>query len=165
MQRDEWTFDGSVEITVNLFSLHAFYTMLGQDVTEVKWLRGEQKQIAQYFQNGSKQSYDLWQEKCGVGLYTFALLIKHFGWQALYTFLDSYEDKTYDSNEDWAHPTNNQEKIDQWVIRYSKIIGYNIKNYFTMFGLPVSTNINQKLAGLESLSINPDPKNFFTDLN
>ena len=157
MQRDEWTFDGSVEITVNLFSMHTFYTMLGQNVTEIEWLRGQEQQITEYFD--STQSYDLWKKRCGVGLYTFALLIKHFGWEALYTFLKNYEDDIVNGAS--TLPKDNQEKIDQWVIRYSNIINYNIKNYFSMFGLPVSDNIDEQLLGFESLSIDPNPQDFF----
>lgn len=64
----------------------------------------------------------------------------------MYQFMRDYE-------RDIQHGTNmphdNQDKIDQWVLRYSKIISRNIKPQFQMFGLPVSDKYDTELRELE----------------
>ena len=38
LQRDQWTFEGSVEVTVNLFSMHACEFVIGNKIIHQKWL-------------------------------------------------------------------------------------------------------------------------------
>ncbi len=58
MQRNEWTFDGSVEVTVNLFSMHACEFVVGNKIIKQKWLRDQIREFEKYF---SKQpTYEDW---------------------------------------------------------------------------------------------------------
>ena len=145
MQRGEWTFDGSTEVTVNIFSLHVFHDLLNREVNQVAWLLGAKSAMERYFSNDNP-TYTDWQNDVGVALATFAQLIKHFGWESMYQFMSQYENDIKINNN---IPKNNQEKIDQWVIRYSKIVGKNIKEQFKMFGLPVSQNVDDQIINLE----------------
>lgn len=157
MQRDEWTFDGSVEVTVNFFTLHAYHLLIGKDINQVYWLRDQKNAIKEFLKRGPA-TYDDWKSDYGIGLYTFGLLFKHFGWQSIRKFLSEYEN---DLNSNRNLPCNNQEKLDQWVLRYSKIVGYNIGPYFERFGLPVSRGIHKKLAHMNPLTIDIQPEEFF----
>ena len=96
-----------------------------------------------------------------MALMAFAQLIKHFGWDSMKTFMKNYE---HDITNKVNLPQNNQDKIDQWVIRYSEIVSQNIRPQFEMFGLPVSKNVDDKLAGLELWcpSEEKDPSKFFS---
>ena len=100
----------------------------------------------------------------GMALMTFAQLIKHFGWNSMQTFMKNYE---IDIESGKNLPKNNQEKIDQWVIRYSKIVSRNIKPQFEMFGLPVSDKVDQILIGLKNWcpKEEQDPNMFFLSLD
>ncbi len=101
---------------------------------------------------------------CGVALGTFIQLVRHFGWNSMYKILADYEQ---DIKNNINLPQNNQEKIDQSVIRYSKIASRNIKPQFEMFGLPVSADVDLLVENLEPfLPIEEkDPKIFFKELN
>lgn len=162
MQRGEWTFDGSGEVTVNIFSMHANSFVLGQqDVVSQEWPKNVASDFPKYFQK--TPTYEDWKQNCGMALMTFVQLIKHFGWKAMHKFMKDYE-HDIESNRS-VLPKNNQEKIDQWVIRYSKIVGRNIKPQFVMFGLPVSESVDAHLKGLRLWCPveEKDPKVFFSN--
>lgn len=159
MQRSKWTFDGSGEVTVNIFSMHAFEMLLGQKVTEQRWPRDCMEDFPKYF---SKQpTFEDWKDNFGMALMTFAQLIKHFGWQPMYKFMSDYEN---DLKTKSNLPKKEQDKIDQWVIRYSKIVGKNLKPHFEMWGLPVSDDVEDELDDLEPWckENEKDPAQFFS---
>jgi len=161
MQRDQWTFDGAVEVTVNFFSMHVYHHLFEQKLHDIRWLRQNIKEISEYLDSINKAniSYKKWQTKYGVGLYTFALLIKRFGWASMYKFLRDYEEDINNNHE--SLPVTNTDKIDQWVIRYSNIVGYNLKKHFEKFGLPVSDQVDKKIKHLRAVHIDTDPEKFF----
>jgi hypothetical protein len=61
----------------------------------------------------------------------------------MYCFMSEYENDR--KNEKNNLPKTNQDKIDQWVIRFSKIIGRNIKPQFKLWGLPVSDSVDAQV--------------------
>ncbi len=115
-----------------------------------------------YFEK--KPTYEDWKNNCHMGIMTFAQLIKHFGWEPMYKFLSDYENDI-DNRIKSKLPKNNQEKIDQWVLRYSRIIEHNIKPQFEMWGLPVSESVDEELKDLPKWCPNdeiyPNPENFY----
>lgn len=159
LQRDEWTFEGCTEVTVNIFSTHATEFVVGKNIIDQSWPRDRISTFPTYF--SKKPSYEDWKNDCGMALMTFVQLIKHFGWQAMHKFMKEYE-------QDIKHnpgklPKSNQDKIDQWVLRYSKIVSRNIKPQFEMFGLPVSDCVDKELSNLKKWhpEKEKDPKIFF----
>jgi len=62
-------------------------------------------------------------------------------------------------------PGGNEAKLDQWVLRYSRICGYNVRPHFMKFGLPVSESVSVELAELEPLSLETDINLFFLSEN
>jgi hypothetical protein len=162
MQRDEWTFDGSVEVTVNIFSMHAFEFVVGKKIIEQTWPRNHMRDFKKYF--SKKPTYESWKSSYGMALMTFAQLIRHFGWESMHKFMHEYEE---DIKNDRDLPESNQEKLDQWVVRYSRIVGRNIRPQFEMFGLPVTgINVDEDLEGFELWSVEDekDAKVFFAPL-
>jgi hypothetical protein len=162
MQRPEWTFQGSSEVTVNIFSMHAFQKVNGVDITDQEWPRDKANGFASFF--ARKPTYESWKSKPGMALMTFFQLIKHFGWPKMNQFMSEYEqDRITKTNM----PSSNQDKIDQWVIRYSKIVSRNIKPQFEMFGLPVSSKVDKVLKDLEPWcpTEEKDPNLFFKKLD
>jgi len=135
--------------------MHAFHLLVGKKVPNQKWLLDQRASFKKFF---SKQpTYHDWQNDYGMALATFAQLIKHFGWQPMYKFMKEYEADIRNQND---LPHSNQEKIDQWVLRYSRILKRNIKPQFQMFGLPVSERCDHELALYQSWIVegekNPD---------
>ena len=161
MQRHEWTFEGSGEVTVNLFSMHAaMHTSGGTPVHKQRWLLDQAREFEKFF--ADQPTHERWQNNYGMALVTFASLIKHFGWSAMKTFLKNYED---DRNSKNQLPKTNQDKIDQWVIRYSRIVQRNIKPHFQMFGLPVSSRVDEHVAHLAAWCVEAEKSAdvFFSD--
>lgn len=161
MQRNQWTFDGTEEVTVNIFSLHATFKVIGQDILDQKWPRGQMSRFKHFF--SKELSFEDFKNSCEMALMLFVLLIKYFGWDSMYTFMKNYEvDIAFRNNL----PKSEQDKIDQWVLRYSQIVSRNIKPHFEMFGVPVSKEVDDKLAGLEIWCVpeEKDPEMFFKKL-
>ncbi len=162
MKREEWTFDGSGDVIANLFTMHSFYDMLGKEVNELDWLHDKRDQITEYFTR-SDHSYEDWRANSNaIGLYMFALLIKSFGWESIYRFMEEYEE---DIRSGYEVSGGNGGKLDQWVLRYSRICGYNVRPHFLKFGLPVSERVSVELAELEPLSLETDTGLFFLSEN
>jgi hypothetical protein len=162
MQRGEWTFDGAGEVTVNIFSIHANEHVVGQPMNKLGWLRNQKSEFEKFF--AKQPTYQDWQGNYGMALVTFAQLIRHFGWRSMYEFMREYEE---DIKARRSLPYTNQDKIDQWVVRYSRIVGRNIRPHFEMFGLPVTAGqVDEKLAGLEMWSVEAekDPELFLAPL-
>jgi hypothetical protein len=151
LQRDEWTFDGCDEVTVNIFSLHANEFVVGIKMMDTEFLSGAHRRdrFNKYF--SKPPTYEDWRKDCYMGLVMFAQLIKHFGWQSMRTFMGEYE-VDINANDEDKLPKGNQEKIDQWVLRYSKIVNRNIKPQFEMFGLPVSEHVDDEIGNLDYFS-------------
>jgi hypothetical protein len=144
MQRGEWTFEGCGEVTVNIFSLHAMEKIVGLKICETEFVMDRRKKFAAYF--SKKPTYDDWKNDCGMALMTFAQLLRHFGWEPMYEFMKVYENDIKNNKD--SLPKTNQDKIDQWVIRYSKLIGFNIKPQFEFWGLPVTYKVDEFVGSL-----------------
>ncbi len=97
-----------------------------------------------------------------MALMTFAQLIKHFGWDSMRQFMKEYEK---DIERHTNLPQSNQDKIDQWVIRYSKIVSRNIKPQFKMFGLPVSDYVDEHVSEFDPWlpEVEKNPELFFSE--
>lgn len=125
--------------------MHAMLYLSGQAILETEFVRDRKREFKDYFDQNP--SYERWKSNCCLALMTFAQLIKHFGWEPMYRFMSDYE---YDMKHNrGALPKSNQDKIDQWIIRYSKIINRNIKPQFELWGLPVSENVDAYVNGLD----------------
>jgi hypothetical protein len=159
MQRSEWTFDGCGEVTVNLFSMHAMEKIVGLAITKQEFVMDRKREFSKYF--SKIPSYDDWKANCCMALMTFAQLIRHFGWEPMYRFMSEYENDMKNSKE--CLPKSNQDKIDQWVTRYSNIIERNIKPQFQLWGLPVSDSVDDHVSQFEAFkpSNETDPNVFF----
>jgi hypothetical protein len=143
MQRDEWTFDGSVEVTVNIFSMHAFEFVVEKPILRQRWPLGQVQELRRHFKDGKIPTYKEWSNNPGFALMVFLQLIKHFDWASMRKFMSDYEQ---DIKEKRNLPKTNQDKIDQFVIRYSKIVGKNIRPQFEMHGLPVSPSVDEQIG-------------------
>ncbi|XP_066296501.1 TRPM8 channel-associated factor 1-like [Branchiostoma lanceolatum] len=125
MQRGAWTFEGTTEVTCNIFTLHAMHTLVGIDPWRHPWLRNQWKDIHQYLK---KPCYNAWKENPGVGLGVYAQLAHHFGWEPYRKVFREYE-------RDVHPPSDNQDKIDRWIVRFSRTVRRNLVPLFEFWGL------------------------------
>lgn len=64
MQRTEWTFDGAVEVTVNIFSMHGLEFVVGKKMLSQSWPRDRLPEFQKYF--SSDPNYQKWK-----GIFSF----------------------------------------------------------------------------------------------
>ena len=125
--------------------MHAMEKILDFPIVQQDFVMDRKKEFSNYFSR--KPNYDDWKNNCGMALMTFAQLIRHFGWEPMYRFLSDYENDL--KNNKGTLPKSNQDKIDQWVIRYSNIVEMNIKPQFQFWGLPVSNTVDSHVSEFE----------------
>ena len=125
--------------------MHAMEKIVGLPIIQQEFVMDRKNVFPKYF--AKKPNYEDWKNNCGMALMTFAQLIRTFGWEPMYRFMSDYEDDMKNKKE--ALPKSNQDKIDQWVIRYSKIIEMNIKPQFELWGLPVSDAVDEHVNQFE----------------
>ena len=70
-------------------------------------------------------------------------LIDAFGWDALKKVIAEY--RNLPAGE---HPKSDDDKRDQWMVRYGRTVGRNLGPFFDAWGVPVSARAKAQLAGL-----------------
>ncbi|MHA3775671.1 M60 family metallopeptidase [Verrucomicrobiota bacterium sgz303538] len=143
-QKGEWTPEGTGEVTCNLFALYVFATVQKQDMRTghgAVSLESQAKKWGRYRTMGTP--FEEWKKDPFLALGTYIQLIDGFGFDALKKVLRSYQ-----GNDFGPLPKNEDEKRDQWMVRYSKIVGKNLGPYFDAWGIPVSSSAKSEIASL-----------------
>ncbi|CAF3700216.1 unnamed protein product [Rotaria socialis] len=139
MQRDWWTYDGTDEVTTNIFTLHAMDTVCHHQVWIHSWLKDKISSTRKYIKNGS--NFDEWKEDPGIALFIYAQLIREFGWDSFKAVFRQYEQDQPSLNSD-------QEKIDHWIETFSSQVEYNLVPLFKFWGFPISQSTIDSLNDL-----------------
>jgi hypothetical protein len=146
-QRGEWTFDGTGEVTNNLFSLYGNEKLNG--VTPATYGKaheamdpvGSRNRLKQYLDGGAK--YDQWQGDPFLALSMYVQLREAFGWESFTKVFASY----------WTSPPadlpkSDLDRRDQWMVRFSKAVGKNLGPFFQAWGVPTSNAARQSIVNL-----------------
>ena len=143
-QSPDWTFDGTTEVTVNLFSMYVI-----DQLCHLPPMRGRaspanagQSKARAAYRTGGKR-FETWKKEPFLALQMYVQLIDAFGWDALKKVLAEY--RTLPAGE---HPKTDDDKRDQWMVRYSRTVGRNLGPFFDAWGVPVSAKAKAELAGL-----------------
>ncbi len=138
-QKGEWTFDGTGEVTCNFYSLYLMEKIAGKNL----WDRvgGEKAKVEKYLAKGG--DFEEWKREPFLALYMYAQLIDAFGWDSLKKYLRSYEGPNAG-----VLPKNDLEKRDQFMTRYSRIIGKDLGPFFQGWAVPTSAAARDSLKDL-----------------
>ena len=143
-QITDWTFDGTVEVTENLFSLYAFEKLCNSDPLEAhpalakgEWIRN----MNRYFANGAR--FTQWKQDPFVGLIMYIQMKNAFGWEA---FVKTFRE--YQQLSDRERPESDEEKRDQWMVRFSKTVGKNLGPFFQAWAIPTSQKARDSIQNL-----------------
>lgn len=145
-----YTFDGSIEVTVNLFSAHAF-DQLGMTLrggwTWTANAKAVEEKASRYLAQGKTYADGGAGDKLAMHLQ----IRDSFGWAAYRKVLASY---SRDQDEDPARlPKGEQAERDAWLIRMSQATGHNLAPFFgKVWGIPLSPEAVAKVAELPSWS-------------
>lgn len=134
-------FDGTGEVTVNIFTLHAMDKVCKLQPWIHTWLKDQMSSTRKYIEKGS--NFNEWKENPGVALFIYAQLIREYGWENYKEIFRQYE-KTQ------PHLDSDQEKMDYWITSFSQQVGFNLIPLFKFWGFPVSEST---INNLQSLSI------------
>ncbi|MDI9603152.1 MAG: M60 family metallopeptidase [Acidobacteriota bacterium] len=142
-QSGHWTFDGTGEVTVNLFSLYVSETVcdIAGDAHPALDASESQERLRQYLADGA--DFEAWKGSPFLALTMYQQLQQAFGWQA---FIDVFAG--YRESPEQALPHNDDQKRDQWMVRFSRQVGRNLGPFFDAWGVPVSGEAKAEIADL-----------------
>ena len=163
-QRTAWTFDGTGEVTVNLFTLHALdlmynvkpsmkHSQLSND--------GNQRNVREYLAAVKQQAPSSavgttatnaatralfekkWKQDPFLALTMYATLIDTFGWPAFAAVFEEYE-----ALDITAAPWSEEKKMDEFFLRFSRIVNRNVAAWVSMeWAVPLTENSLSPAAG------------------
>jgi hypothetical protein len=138
-QKPEWTFGGTGEVTCNLYSLYLMEKIAGKKL----WDRvgKERAKLPAYFAKGG--DFEQWKREPFLALTMYAQLIEAFGWDSMKKYLRSYEGPNAG-----PQPKTDAEKRDQFMVRYSKVVGKNLAPFFQKWGVPTSKGARDSLSAI-----------------
>lgn len=143
LQIGDWTFEGTGEVTNNLFSLYAIEKTCklapgrrGHDAVS------SPPSVAAYLERGAK--FDEWKREPFLALQTYTLVQAEFGWEPFRAVFAEYAKLA-----DAERPRSDAQKRDQWLVRLSRAIGRDLGPYFEAWGVPTSAEARALVAELE----------------
>lgn len=148
-QESAWTFDGTTEVTCNLFSMYALETVMNaKNEQAIETLRFSmlRKLWEKYLNEG--KSFETWKKEPFIALMMYKQLIENYGWDALKRVFKKYKQMPKD-----ALPKNDDEKRDVWLKVYSETVGENLSGFFDAWNIPISEKAKNELTQLPNADV------------
>lgn len=144
-QRGHFTFDGTGEVTNNVLGMYVYEAVLKKD-----WLIGHtaitperrKENLSKIKQASDK--WATWKSDPFLALHTYIQLVQAFGWESWRAYLYSFADAKFG-----PLPQSDDDKRDQFLVRYSKIVNRNLGPFFDAWGIPVSPQAKAEVSKLE----------------
>jgi Peptidase M60, enhancin and enhancin-like/N-terminal domain of M60-like peptidases len=144
-QRGDFTFDGTGEVTNNVIGMYCYEAVLKKD-----WLIGHpaitdeaRKENVKKIKKSDNKWQD-WKSNPFLALTTYIQLVQEFGWESWRKYLYSFDDPTFG-----PAPKGDDERRDQFLVRYSKITNKNLGPFFDAWGIPVSSAAKAEVSKLD----------------
>jgi hypothetical protein len=153
-QRSDWVLAGTTEITVNIFSMYCFENICGlpRHGHNAMSDASREKNLRAYFSDSTAS----WTGKPFTGLIFYDQLVEGFGWDAFHKIFIEYRNLPKSER-----PKNDDEKRDQWLVRFSKTVGKNLGPFFEAWRIPTSEAARNSITNLPAWLPEPDfPKRF-----
>lgn len=143
-QRGEWTFDGTVEVTCNLFSLYVLETVGGQPVAVGHGaITPEQRARRTVRHLAEGAPFNRWKNDPFLALEMYMQLRESFGWEPFKQVIGEYHGLSQSER-----PRNDQEKRDQWMMRFARAVNHDLGPFFERWGVPTSAEARAAIAHL-----------------
>lgn len=141
-QVGDWTFEGTGEVTCNLFTMYVIDRLGGTKPANGRvGLPVVAEKFAKYTAVG-KPDFAKWQGDPFLALAMYVQLQHAFGWDAYKKVFAEY--RALPAGE---KPKAN-ERIDQWMVRFSRTVNRNLGPFFQAWGLPVTDAAIASIAKL-----------------
>lgn len=142
-QVGDWTFEGTGEVTCNLFTMYVIDRIGGTKPANGRvGLPVVAEKFAKYTAGG-KPDFAKWQADPFLALAMYVQLQHAFGWDAYKKVFAEY--RALPAGE---KPKGTTERIDQWMVRFSKTVNRNLGPFFQAWGLPVTDAALASIAKL-----------------
>ncbi|MCW5943045.1 MAG: M60 family metallopeptidase, partial [Fimbriimonadaceae bacterium] len=138
-QRSEWTFEGTGEVTNNLYTLYAMSNIAGKPLFDR--IGKEKAKVDAYLAKGG--DFAQWKREPFLALYQYGQLIEAFGWESLKAYFRSYQDPSQGPS-----PKTDAEKRDQFLVRYSRVVKRNLGPFFQAWGVPTSATARASVSDM-----------------
>ncbi len=143
-QNPMWTFSGTGEVTVNIFTVLALHTVNGYPLDDAAMRTEPGRAFAtmvKHAQDGAP--FDKWKRDPFLALQTYALLWQEFGWDAFRSAFRAYDDLA-----PGERPSTDDEKRDRFAITMSRVVERNLAPYFEAWGIPISGAVEEAVGDL-----------------
>ncbi|ESO02575.1 hypothetical protein HELRODRAFT_150637, partial [Helobdella robusta] len=130
MQQGEWTFEGTGEVTVNIFTLYAMKQIGNMETWIHPWLKKHVEAGIKYVNHGA--DFNTWKKEPGTALLIYAQLVNAFGWSIFKQVFRRYQNLPAVEK-----PKNNQEKMDKWFVIFSEECKFNLAPLAIYWGFPI----------------------------
>lgn len=143
-QASDWTFAGTGEVTCNLFSFYCSETVSGlapgqgHDAMEPNRVAERLKRHL-----ATRANFQRWKDDPFLALTMYYQLRVGFGWEPFKKVFAEYQ--TLAKTE---RPKNDDEKRDQWMVRFSRTIGKDLGPFFQAWGIPTSESARASIQDL-----------------
>ena len=153
-QRPEWVLAGTTEISVNIFSMYCFEKVCGLPRHGHNAMNDAKREEAlKTFFNDPTMA---WTSKPFTGLIFYDQLVEGFGWDTFHQIFIEYRDLPKAER-----PKNDDEKRDQWLVRFSQMTGKNLGPFFTAWRISTSETARNSITNLPVWLPEPDfPKRY-----
>ncbi|CAF0709194.1 unnamed protein product [Brachionus calyciflorus] len=143
IQRLCWVPEGTTEALANLFAFHSIETISSKRTWDKFMNENFDEKIILDFElkNFSREE---WLKNEKISLYLYIQLLKAFGWNSFKMLFREYE-SIANKKEIFKTETD---KWDQFIIRFSNIVGLNVTPLFYFWGIAFSDKCNSSLNDL-----------------
>jgi hypothetical protein len=140
-----WTFEGTGEVTCNVFTLYVLETVCDvavedaslEKVTGIEAARARQEYLAE------GRRFERWKSDPFLALQMYAQIRLAFGWDVYRKVFAEYRGLAASER-----PETDDEKRDQWMVRMSRATGRNLGPFFEAWGVPTSAGARDSIRGL-----------------
>ena len=143
-QNRDWTFGGTTEVTVNLFTLYVMEQVCGRPILQSRpEMQQEQRRRAIEKYAATGRSFEKWKKEPFLALTHYVQLIEAFGWDAFKKCFAQYRNLSPSER-----PQRDEDKRDRWLIAFSRTVGHNLGPFFEAWGIPTSAQARAEVATL-----------------
>lgn len=140
-QNGDWTFGGTGEVTVNLFTMFITEKLCGIPPEKGRMGGPTRHNVVNYLL--AKPDFERWKSDPFLALYMYYQMEQAFGWEPFQKVFAEYRNLP-----EGERPKTDQEKRDQWLVRFSRMVGRDLGPFFDIWGVPVTTAAKESIAGL-----------------
>lgn len=138
-QSAPWTFEGTVEVTCNLFTRYVLETLCNLPLSAQK-MTGR-PQLGAYLAAGTP--FPQWKSDPFLALLMYDQLQQAFGWAPFRQVFARYR-----ALPDAERPENDAQKRDRWMTALSRAVGRNLGPFFEAWGVPTTAAARAEVRGL-----------------